>query len=419
MTGVATIESALRLPSGAVIKNRIAKAAMTEGLADASNNATPELERLYRIWSEGGAGLLISGNMQVDRAHLERPGNIVVDGLQRADQLQGLAAAGTSSGNHLWMQLNHPGRQTLRAINATPAAPSAIPLDAIGDFGEPRELSESEILGLIDRFSAAAGTARKTGFTGVQIHAAHGYLLSQFLSPRANRRGDKWGGSLEARASLLLAIVKRVREAVGPDFALSVKLNSSDFQKDGFAPDDALTVASWLQRANVDLLEISGGSYERLSMAGSDAKASTQQREAYFLDFAKEVRRVSDIPLMVTGGFRTRTGMDEALASGACDMIGLGRPLCIEPDLPSRLLNGNARQARSAGASGQDEWLVTGEDIGPTDAGAFYMMQLIRLGQDGIPSLDMSPAQALIAYQSHERKSLARIQERNAQNGGL
>lgn len=355
-----TIADSLALPCGAVLPNRLAKAAMTEGLADPQGRATPELARLYGLWADGGSGLLITGNVQIDRDHLERPGNVIIDGMQDAAALAGLramASAGTRAGGHIWMQISHAGRQTQVTVNPHPKAPSAVPVGLPGkQFGMPTALTEAEILELVERFGVAAEVAKDTGYTGVQIHAAHGYLLSQFLSPRANLRTDQWGGSLENRARMLMAVVARVRTGVGTEFPIGVKLNSADFQKGGFAFDDSVIVAGWLQAAGVDLLEISGGSYEQPAMMdiqGMEApdappqKASTAAREAYFVDFAKTMRTSLTMPLMVTGGFRSRSAMNTALEQGGADIIGLGRPLCVDTAGPAKLL---------AGADELDRW---------------------------------------------------------------
>jgi 2,4-dienoyl-CoA reductase-like NADH-dependent reductase (Old Yellow Enzyme family) len=213
----------------------------------------------------------------------------------------------------------------------------------------PVPLTEREIEDVVAGFARAARVAKETGFTGVQLHAAHGYLISQFLSPRANRRTDRWGGSLENRARLLLETVARVRAAVGPSFPLAVKLNSADFQKGGFAFEDSLTVARWLQEAGVDLIEVSGGSYEQPKMVDAEGlepadvpkvAASTATREAYFVDFAKAMRAELRIPVMVTGGFRTRRAVDHALSTDAADVVGIGRPMCVDTDAPRHLADG-------------------------------------------------------------------------------
>ena len=347
------IETSLTLPCGAQIPNRLCKAAMTEGLASPQGEPTEALERLYGIWSDGGAGLLLSGNVQIDGDHLERPGNVIIDGepsvaMQRA--LSGWAAAGTRRGNHFWAQISHAGRQCQKIVNPQPKAPSAVKLGLPGgQFGEPQPMTEEDIEAVITGFARCAKVVIDAGFTGVQLHAAHGYLLSQFLSPRSNQRQDQWGGSLENRARLLLASVTRVRTAVGPNVPISVKLNSADFQRGGFDFDESLQVAKWLEQASVDLIEISGGTYEQPRLLNLDGMepveeqsvaASTRAREAYFVDFAEAMHKEVSIPLMVTGGLRRLDAMKLALESGAADMIGIGRPMCVMTDAPAQLLAG-------------------------------------------------------------------------------
>jgi len=266
--------ASLTLPCGAVLPNRTAKAAMTEGLADPMNQATEKLECLYRRWAEGGAGLMFTGNVQVDRRFLERPGNLTIDGNRGFVELASLARADNGDVGSLWIQLNHPGRLTSITLNLEPVAPSAVPVETRPEgYGTPRALSEGEIVDVIERFAHAARTGQEAGFRGVQIHAAHGYLLSQFLSPPlTNRRTDRWGGSLENRAHVVLEVVYAVRRAAGPAFPLSVKLNSSDFQPGGFDQADCIRLGGWLEAAGIDLLEISGGSCEQPRMLGPGAR---------------------------------------------------------------------------------------------------------------------------------------------------
>ena len=343
----------LTLPCGAVIPNRLAKAAMTEGLATPQGIATPELERLYGLWSDGGAGMLLSGNILVDAGHLERPGNVVIDREPDAEAAAALARwakAATRNGNHFWAQINHAGRQTLKIVNPAPRAPSAVKLGLPGgQFGQPVALTIAEIEDIVRRFGVCAAAVKAAGFTGVQVHAAHGYLLSQFLSPRSNQRNDQYGGSLENRARALLEAVAAVRAAVGPDFPVAVKLNSADFQKGGFDFEDSLQVAAWLEAASVDLIEVSGGTYEQPRVIGVEGAEeveeqhvakSTQMREAYFVDFALAMKEKVSIPLMVTGGFRHRYVMEQAISSGGADLVGLGRPMCVMTDAPAQLMAG-------------------------------------------------------------------------------
>jgi 2,4-dienoyl-CoA reductase-like NADH-dependent reductase (Old Yellow Enzyme family) len=418
------VSSSFQLPCGATLANRLCKAAMTEGVADEHNRATARHVTLYRRWAGGGAGTLITGNVQVDRRYLERAGNIVIDGPQDVMQLaslEALAAAGTAGGTQLWMQLSHAGRQTPKLVASEPVGPSSIPLALPGGrFGKPRALSTDEIRDVIARFAFAAGVAEQTGFTGVQVHSAHGYLLSEFLSPRVNVRDDEWGGTLENRARLLLETVRAVRAAVGDRFAVTVKLNSADFQRGGFSFDDCLRVIEMLNQEGVDLLEISGGNYEQPRLMGikglepvfeEKVRESTRAREAYFFDYAVAARRVATMPLMVTGGFRSLEGMNEALSGGDVDVIGLGRPLCIDPKFPSKLLSGDLKHSPDLDAS-----LRIGPGVlGPTSridlvklANAFarigwYYEQIYRIADGLDPDPGLSALRALLAYDKTEK----------------
>jgi len=351
------LNAAVTLPNGQSIANRIAKAAMTEGLADTSAYPSPALERLYAKWAHSGCGVLITGNVMIDRQHLERPGNVVIDRIPDADMRTSLSAwahAAQSGGAKIWMQINHAGRQTQVTINPHPKAPSAIKLGLPGKkFGVPQALTEAEILELVERFANAALVARDTGFDGVQIHAAHGYLLSSFLNPRANQRRDAWGGSLENRARMLLETVNAVRAKTGDDFTVTVKLNSADFQKGGFSFVDCTEVVKWLAQHQVDLIEISGGNYEQARMMDlggieerdvSGLPPATKAREAYFADFAAQMLRDVSVPLMVTGGFRSAAAMESAIADDGIAMIGIGRPMCVDTDCVQKLLRGEITQ---------------------------------------------------------------------------
>lgn len=351
---MAKLGDSLTLPCGVNIPNRLIKSAMTEGLATPQGNATERHANLYRAWSEGGTGVLITGNVMVDHRYLERPGNVIIDNNGGGDALRAWAKAGTVAGNHLWMQISHPGRQCARIVTNQPVSPSDVQLSLLGNFGKPRPLTAGEIPLIIERYAKVAAVAKETGFTGVQIHSAHGYLISQFLSPRTNQRTDKWGGSLENRARFLLETVRAVRAAVGPQFPIAVKLNSSDFQKGGFTLEESQQVAAWLDAEGVDLLELSGGTYERRALFGEDGDAdvhgeklreSTRKREAFFLEYTSAIRQACNMPVAVTGGFRSRELMASALEKGELDMVGIARPLCVQPDISARLIAGSAEVA--------------------------------------------------------------------------
>lgn len=389
----------LELPCGKILKNRLAKAAMTEGLADSSDNPTPALNRLYKTWADGGAGLLVTGNVMVDRRYLERPGNVVLDAKCDLDALRAWAHAGTAGGNHLWMQISHPGRQCTKFVSTEPVAPSEVGLSLAGLFAKPRALLLSEMSGIVAEFARTARMAKEAGFTGVQVHSAHGYLLSQFLSPRVNKRTDEYGGSLENRARLLMEVIDAVRAAVGDDFPVAVKLNSADFSKGGFQPEESTQVAQWLGEKKIDLLEISGGTYEQTSFMSGVAEA-TSAREAFFLEYTGKTRKVlGKTPLMVTGGFRSKAFMEEVLANGELDMIGLARPFCIIPDLPNRLESGELDTLPSpeidlslgAGYFGPKSGSSTMRALNSQASVAYFYEQMIAMSQGQEPELKPTP----------------------------
>ncbi|NWA05591.1 NADH:flavin oxidoreductase/NADH oxidase family protein [Pseudomonas gingeri] len=327
---------ALPLPNGVQIPNRIAKAAMEENMADLDNAPSSHLMELYRAWADGEPGLLLTGNVMIDRRAMTGPGGVVLEDERHLRKFRQWAEIGRAKGAQFWMQINHPGRQTMANLGQIAWAPSAVPLELGGFskmFAEPRPMSEADIEDVIGRFARSARLAEQAGFTGVQIHAAHGYLLSQFLSPLSNQRTDRWGGSLENRARLLLSVVKAVRAEVAPTFCVAVKLNSADFQRGGFDADDARQVIEWLNELPVDLVELSGGSYEAPAMQGEARDGRTLAREAYFMEMAGELAKVATMPVMVTGGIRRLPVVEQVLDSGIA-MAGIGTALALEPHLP-------------------------------------------------------------------------------------
>lgn len=383
----------LTLPCGARLQNRIAKAAMSEQLGDPTGAPGDELARLYRRWAAGGLGLLISGNVMLDARHRGEAGNVVVEDDRHHDALRRWASAARSHGGQVWMQINHPGRQAPRNIDPHPVAPSAVPMKIGGGaFARPRALEAEEIEHIVTRFARTAIAAKQAGFTGVQIHAAHGYLISQFLSPLTNLRNDAWGGDAIRRRRFLLEIVDAVRDSVGREFAISVKLNSADFQRGGFDEAESMAVVAALDEAGIDLLEISGGTYERTEMFDNGGRESTKQREAYFLEYAEKVRANTKVPLMLTGGFRSRAGMDAALVGGAVDVVGLARPLAVQPDLPRRLLDGTVERALSIQLSTRSKLLDAAL------VGAWHQYQLRRMGDGEDPDPKLSRSRALWHY---------------------
>jgi 2,4-dienoyl-CoA reductase-like NADH-dependent reductase (Old Yellow Enzyme family) len=338
------LQKELVLPCGAVLKNRIAKSAMSENMSPTHHGPTEHIIHAYRRWALGGCGLVVTGNVMVDRNAIAEPGNVVVDDRSDFGLLQRWASAATHDGSHIWAQLNHPGRQAIGAANQEVRAPSPVKTSVKGLsflFKRPKELSGDEIETLVERFGDTAGILKDAGFTGVQIHGAHGYLVSQFLSPLTNRRQDGWGGSLANRSRFVLDVYRNIRSKVGPDFPVGIKINSADFQRGGFSEEDSAQVVQWLDAEGIDLVEISGGTYERPAMTGALQKESTEEREAYFLAYADRVRSSLKAPLMLTGGFRTVEVMSRAVAEGSTDVVGLARPFALHPDLANRILRGD------------------------------------------------------------------------------
>ncbi|RCW63925.1 NADH:flavin oxidoreductase/NADH oxidase family protein [Saliterribacillus persicus] len=375
-------------------KNRIVKSAMSEGMASENYLPTDNIIRLYKTWADGGVGLLITGNVMIDRKALGEPRNIVLEDSEDIDLFKKWAEAGTSNNTHFFMQINHPGKQVLKGVVKEAVAPSAIPFksDLQRFFPKCRALSCEEIEEIIQRFASTAELAKVAGFTGVQIHAAHGYLISQFLSPRHNQRKDKWGGTIENRFRFLSEIYQAIRARVGDDFPIGVKINSSDFMKAGFTEEDSQFVISELEKLGIDLIEISGGTYEKAALFGKDAKPSTVKREAYFLEYTEKLKEITNVPLILTGGFRTSSAMNEALTSGATDFIGLARPMALYPDYPNKLLENK----------------VSNLSIKPVKTGlpfidnkglielTWYNQQLVRIGKGKSTKPTFSPILALL-----------------------
>ena len=397
----------LTLPNRAVVPNRIAKAAMEENMADSGQIPGESLRRLYESWAEGGVGLILSGNVMIDPTALTGPGGVVLDERQPIEPFKAWARAAKRGGNQAWLQINHPGRQVFAAMGQEAVAPSAIGLD-MGAYSHlfpvPRALDAAGIAVIVARFVTTARLAEAAGFSGVQIHAAHGYLISQFLSPLTNRRTDAWGGELHNRARLLLDVVKAVRAAVSPGFCVAVKLNSADFQKGGFEASDAVQVVRWLNALPVDLVELSGGSYESPAMQGAPQATegapqagSTAAREAYFLDFARDISAVARMPVMVTGGIRRRAVAEQALKPSegrpGVAMVGIASAMAFEPKLPERWKGGEALEIDIPSVGWRNKAYASLARM------ALVKLQLRRLGKSKQPKPDASPLLSLIRQQ--------------------
>lgn len=386
----------LVLPNGSQIQNRIAKAAMEENMADLNHAPSEELMHLYQAWANGGVGLIITGNVMVDRRAMTGPGGVVLEDDKFIDTFKRWAQVGRSQGAQFWLQINHPGRQMQSNLGQETWAPSAVGLDLgkMSDrFSVPIEMTQDMIHEVIQRFANTARLGEQAGFTGVEIHAAHGYLLSQFLSPLSNKRQDQWGGSLENRARILIEIVKAVRAVVSPTFTVAVKLNSADFQRGGFSAEDAQQVVLMLNELAVDLVELSGGSYEAPAMQGQSRDGRTLAREAYFLEFAQEVRKVANMPVMVTGGIRRKQVAEKVIESGV-DMVGIATALAIDPNLPNEWKQGQNTTPELKPITWDNKTLASLANM------ATVKFQLRKLSLGKKPNPKVSPLWALILQQA-------------------
>jgi 2,4-dienoyl-CoA reductase-like NADH-dependent reductase (Old Yellow Enzyme family) len=380
------IRETLTLPCGAILPNRIGKSAMSENMAGPKYFPNQKFKTAYKTWVEGGTGLLITGNVMIDSRHLGEANNVVIEnGIDNLKELKLWASASSNSDSHIWVQLNHPGKQSPKFLTKVPVAPSALSLPAPLNnmFNTPKALEENEILDIIERFGYAAKTAKDCGFDGVQIHGAHGYLISQFLSSKHNQRKDQWGGDIDCRMKFVVEVYKKIRENVGKSFPIGIKINSADFGRGGFSHAEAVEVAKMLSELGIDLIEISGGSYEAPVMTGAKIKGSTQKREAYFLEYASDIKKVISCPLMVTGGFRTGEFMEAALNDGdQLDVVGLGRALCLNTNFSNEVLDGKR-------VTSEVKRLTSGsklvDSIFPLEI-IWYTMQIHRLGLGKRPS---------------------------------
>ncbi|MCH4009715.1 NADH:flavin oxidoreductase/NADH oxidase family protein [Companilactobacillus sp.] len=396
-----TLFTPLKLKNGFEIKNRFMKAATSETLGSADNRPTPPLNNLYRTWAKGGTGLIITGNVMVDDTAKGEFGNVVVEDDRDLRALKNWASSVTDNDGAIFMQLNHPGKQSPRTMSKTPVAPSVVPMEGSNAFAfnNPRALNRSEIKDIVQKFINAAVVAQKAGFSGVEIHAAHGYLLNQFLSPHDNRRVDEYGGSLENRMRILEEIYLGMREKVGADFPIALKINSSDLSADGFSEADSIKVIQKMDQLGIDLIEISGGNYENPLVQGIG-------KGAFFIDYAKKIKQMIDAPIAVTGGFSTAEGMENAIDSDGTDIVGLARPLVMMPDIPNLMKAGRFHKIDL-------HYLSTGlkpldKKVGSLVGLSFYQQQMDRTAHGKSTQRDTENAWGALGF-SFKRQGLSAL----------
>lgn len=385
-TGV--LGAPLELPCGVVLPNRLVKAAMSDSLGDGRGNSTDEQLRLYKRWLHGGAALAIVGEVQVDARYPEKPGNLVLDDSSSQSDLRRLAGVSEGASGHIWPQLGHAGALAYGPIS-DPAGPSALNIEGL----TCSELSSFDIEELPATYASAAHRAFDAGFTGVEVHAGHGFLLSQFLSPLFNHRIDRYGGPIESRCQLLVDIVHRIRAETGPGFAIGVKINATDQLEGGLTEVEALAAIELLGETSVDVIDISGGTY----FPGATSSSGRVAAGPYFAEFARKARTVTDTALMLTGGVKTRRQAIDLIADGDVDLVGLARTMVLDPELPSTWLGP---------ASTDPEFPAF---VSPPAGGvtAWYTMRMTALAQDREQSFDPTPAEAVAEYESRDAHRVA------------
>ncbi|MFA3918080.1 oxidoreductase [Ruegeria hyattellae] len=374
----------LDLPCGARLKNRLLKSAMSDSLGDGAGNPTQAQARLYERWAEGGAALSLIGEVQTSPQYPEKPGNLVLSPEPDLAALKSLATRGAVNGAALWPQLGHAGALSHGPISK-PKGPSALNVEGLKCEG----MTRADIKALPGVYARAAGIAKEAGFGGVQIHAGHGFLFSQFLSPLFNHRMDAYGGSIAGRFRIIDETISAVRQAVGASFPVGIKINATDKLVGGLNEDDALEVVRLIDRTSVDLIDVSGGTYFPGAASSSDGLSSSGP---YFLGFARQAKGLTSIPIMLTGGFETRQQAVGAILGGAADAISLARSMVLNPSLANTWLSESG---------GDPEFPVFDAPVrgGVT---AWYSMRLTALAEDAEALFDQTPAAALEAYDARD-----------------
>jgi len=328
------------------LRNRFIRSATWEGMASEDDGSVTEsLIEYYKTLASGGVALIITGYTYIDPAGKASPRMLAIDSDHLISGLSKLTEAVHQRNAKIILQLAHGGSQTKYETGLPKVAPSAVQERSTGVV--PKQLSKDEIKTLIDRFTEAAKRAYKAGFDGIQLHAAHGYLLSQFLSSYSNRRTDEYGGPIENRARIIFEIYESIRNSLSRDFAILIKINCSDFDEEkGFTPEESLWVCEKLSEMGIDAIELSGGIPAAGSMSPARTKINSPETEAYFRDYAKAFKPHLRCPLILVGGIRSIQTIETLYKNNVADFFSMSRPLISEPDLINRWAGGNTEKAR-------------------------------------------------------------------------
>jgi 2,4-dienoyl-CoA reductase-like NADH-dependent reductase (Old Yellow Enzyme family) len=380
------LQNSLELPCGAILKNRLTKSPMSDSLGNGEGDPTEAQIRLYERWAEGGAALSIIGEVQGNSRYPEKPGNLVFGPKSNQQALRSLASRAVIEGAHLWPQLGHAGALSHLPISQ-PKGPSVLNLDGL----QCASMTINEVQELPSIYAKTALLAKSTGFSGVLIHAGHGFLLNQFLSPLFNHRKDGYGGSIEARCRIVLDVISAVRQAVDSTFPVGIRINSTDKLEGGLTEVDALEVIRLLDQTSVDLIDISGVTYFPGAKASSEGNSDGGP---YFLDFARRAKEETQIPLMLTGGFKRREEAIEAISSGAVDMVGLARAMVINPQLPKNWLNNESGDLEFPRFESPPKGGMT----------AWYTMRIIALSEDREDEFNLDLDSAIRIYEKRDEQ---------------
>ncbi len=342
---------------GVTLKNRLFKAASWEALADDDGHLTPELVKIYEELAMGGVGSIITGYAYVLREEKPNPGMMGIYDDSFIAEYKSFTEMIHSYGSKVFLQIAYGGSMSgLKPPSPLIWGPSAVTNEATGIT--PHEMAREDMLVLIDAFAQAARRAEEAGFDGVELHGAHGYMLSHFLSGDYNKRTDEYGGSIENRARIWVESIEAMRQAVSDDFILMMKMNSEDFTPAGLTQDEALIVGKMIEKAGLDVIDVSGGNSSSLYVQKNNLATARTRLNAdpathsYFSSFAKRLKKEVSIPVILTGGNRDIEAMEKIHDEGDVDFFAICRPLICEPNLPNIWMQDEAYKARCSVCNG-------------------------------------------------------------------
>ncbi len=350
--------------AGITLRNRFIRSATFEGMGTDNGLVKPALTGKMRELAEGGVGLIITGHTYFSIEGKASPGKVAVDRDECIKGLAKMAAAVHMTGGKIVLQLGHAGAMANpECTEHEPIGPSVI----AGKDGKPlcREMNQKDIEAIVENIAAGARRAKKAGFDGVQIHAAHGYLFSQFLSPYFNKRQDEFGGSVENRTKIAIEALRKIKSATGEGYPVLIKINSDDFIDGGICPEEMLLIAQLLEQNGIDAIELSGGTH--FSKEGYDpvrkGNRATPNHGAYYFNAAGKLKKAVKVPVILVGGIRAFDTAENIVDSGTADYIAMSRPLIREPQLIKRWESGDTARASCESCNSCFRPVLTGKGL--------------------------------------------------------